>query len=58
MPQSARGSNWILVLANHFTRWADALIIPDVPTPTVTWALDEREFCYFRLLGQIHMDQF
>jgi len=29
MPITPRGNSWILVLTDHFTRWADALAIPD-----------------------------
>jgi len=35
MPQSAKANNWILVLMDHFTRWANALATPDTPVPTV-----------------------
>jgi len=34
MPLSARGNTWILVLTNHFTRWADAPAIPDASAST------------------------
>jgi len=57
MPMSTRGNNWILVLTDHFTRWADALAIPDASAPTVARALDQHVFCYFRLPEQIHTDQ-
>jgi len=35
MPTSKRDNNEILVLTDHFTRWADALAIPDASAPTV-----------------------
>jgi len=57
MPLSARGNTWILVLTGHFTRWADALAIPDATAPTVTGALDQNVFCYLGLPEQIHTDQ-
>jgi len=41
----ARGNNWLLVLTDHFMRWADAL------------ALDQQVFCYFGLPEQIHSYQ-
>jgi len=47
----------MLVLTDHFTRWADALAIPDVSAPTVARALDQYAFCYFGLPEQIHTDQ-
>jgi len=57
MPSSERGINWIPVLADHFKRWADALAIPDVSAPTMARALDQNEFYYVGLPGQIHTDQ-
>jgi len=40
MPLTPRGNSWILVLTDHFTRWADALAIPDASAPTVARVLD------------------
>ena len=57
MPETARGNRWILVLVDHFTRWQDALAIPDATAPVVAAALDERVFCYMGLPEQIHTDQ-
>jgi len=57
MPTTVRGNNWILVLTDHFTRWADALAIPDTSAPSVAGASDQQVFCYFGLPEQIHSDQ-
>jgi len=57
MPMSVRGNNWILVLTDHFMRWADALAIPDTSAPTVSRALDQQVLCYFGVPEQIHSDQ-
>ena len=57
MPETARENRWILVLVKHFTRWQDALAIPDATAPVVAAALDERVFCYMGLPEQIHTDQ-
>ena len=38
MPESPRGKKWILVLTDHFTRWQDAIALPDATTPTIFWA--------------------
>jgi len=57
MPLSAKGNTWILVLMDHFTRWADALAIPDASAPMLTQALDQYVFCYFGLPEQIHTNQ-
>ena len=40
MPLTPRGNCWILVLTDHFTRWSDALAIPDASAPTVARVLD------------------
>jgi len=32
-----------------FTRWANALAIPDASAPTTAQALDQQVFCYFGL---------
>ena len=52
-----RGNQWILVVTDHFTRWQDALAIPDATAPVVATALDERIFCYLGLPEQLHADQ-
>ena len=56
-PETPRKNKWILVLTDHFTRWQDALALPDATAPTVATALDERVFCYLGLPEQIHSDQ-
>ena len=57
MPETNKGSRWILVLVDHFTRWQDALAIPDATAAVVASVLDERVFCYMGLLEHIHTDQ-
>jgi len=57
MPLTPRGNSWILVITNHFTRWANALAIPDASALTVARVLDQHVFCYFGLPEQIHSDQ-
>ena len=57
MPTTPRGNKWILVLTDHFTRWQDAIALPDATAPVVATALDDQVFCYFGLPEQIHTDQ-
>ena len=57
MPLTSRGNKWILVLMDHFTRWQDAIALPDATAPVVATALDEKIFCYMGLPEQIHTDQ-
>ena len=40
MPETSRGNKWILVLVDHFTRWQEALAIPDATAPVVATTLD------------------
>jgi len=48
MPTTVRGNNWIPVLTDHFTRWADALAISDGSALSVVRALGQHVFCYCR----------
>ena len=57
MPETSRGNKWILVLMDHFTRWQDAIALPDATAPVVATALDKKVFCYLGLPEQIHTDQ-
>jgi len=57
MSTFVRGNNLILMLIDHFTRWADALAVPDGSSPMVARALVQNVFCYFGLLEQIHTNQ-
>jgi hypothetical protein len=47
----------VLVLTDHFTRWQDALALPDATAPVVADALDSRVFSYFGLPEEIHSDR-
>ena len=40
MPETSRGNKWILVLVDHFTRWQEALAIPDATAPVVATTMD------------------
>ena len=57
LPETTRGNTQILVLADHFTRWYDAIPIPDGRAETVARVLDERVFSYFGIPEVIHSDQ-
>ena len=57
LPETPRQNKWILVLTDHFTRWQDAIPIPDGTTPVVAQALDSRIFSYFGIPEQLHTDQ-
>lgn len=57
LPTTALGNTQILVVADHFTRWYDALPVPDGTAATIAKVLDERLFCYFGVPETIHNDQ-
>jgi transposase InsO family protein len=56
-PKTPRGNTQILVMTDHFTRWADAIAIPVGKTETIATVLDERVFAYFGIPEEIHSDQ-
>lgn len=47
----------VLVLSEHFTRWRDAIAIPDGTTETIANVLDQRVYAYFALPERIPSDQ-
>ena len=51
------GNVWIHVLTDHFTRWSDAITIPDVTASMVAGVLEERIFSYFGLPEVIQTEQ-
>ena len=56
-PKTERGNTQILVMTDHFTRWCDAIPIPDGKTDTVEKTLEERVIAYFGNPEKIHTDQ-
>ena len=57
MPKTPRGNHQILVVSDHFTRWAHAVAIPDGTAATVARALVEHVFCPWGLPEVLHSDQ-
>ena len=57
LQETTRGNSWVLVLTDHFTRFSDAIAIPDATAATVATTLDERVFTYFGVPETIHTDQ-
>jgi len=55
--ETNQGNTHILVLADHFTRWYDAIPIKDGTATTVAQVLDEGVFSYFGVPECIHSDQ-
>lgn len=47
----------MLVLTYHFTRWAEAIPVPDATAVVVAQALHESVFIRFDLTTQLHSNQ-
>ena len=56
LQETNKGNQWILVLTDHFTRWQDAIPLPDATAPTVAEALETRVFSVFGIPEEIHTD--
>jgi hypothetical protein len=52
-----RGNRMILVLSDNFTRWKDAIAVPDGTAEVIARVLEERVFSYFGMPERIHTDQ-
>jgi transposase InsO family protein len=57
LEETTRKNSWIIVITDHFTRWSDAIPIPNASADTVATILDERIFSYFGVPEVIHTDQ-
>ena len=57
MPVTPRGNVQILVVSDHFTRWAEAIPIPDGTAPTVARALLDKVFLPLGIPECVHSDQ-
>ena len=57
MPETWARNRWILVVMDHFTRWQDAIPIPDATAPVAAATLDQWVFCYLGLPKQLHSGQ-
>ena len=57
LPTSKRGNKYILVITDYFTRWAEALSLPNQEAVTVAQALFNEWICRFGAPDAIHSDQ-
>lgn len=57
LPLTEKGNKYILVISDCFTRWPEALAIPDQEAVTVAKALVNDVICRFGTPLQIHSDQ-
>ena len=57
LPQSPNGNSYILVVGDYFTRWMEALPIPNQEATTVASKLVDEIFLRFSIPEQLHSDQ-
>ena len=55
--KTPRGNTQLLVITDHFIKWADAIPITDGQASTVAQTLNDRVFAYFGLPEVLHSDQ-
>ena len=55
--ETPRGNTMILVIADHFTKWRDAVAIPDGTTASIVDVLERQVFNYCGLPDLLHTDR-
>ena len=57
LPESPNGNSYILVVGDYFTRWMEALPIPNQEAVTVAVQLVDEVFLRYSIPEQLHSDQ-
>ena len=57
LPETAKGNKYIVVIGDYFTKWTEALPIPNMEACTVAKVLVENVLCRFGIPQAIHSDQ-
>ena len=57
LPETEKRNRYILVIADYFTKWTEAVPIPDQEAATVASALIDRFISVFGVPKEIHSDQ-
>lgn len=57
LPTSDRSNKYIPIMMDYFSKWAEAVPLPNQEAPTVAEALMEMVVCRFRAPSEIHTDQ-
>ena len=57
LPETEKGSKYVLVAADCFTKWVEAYGIPNQEAVTVAVKLVDEMFCRFSPPEQVHSDQ-
>eukprot|EP00731_Ephydatia_muelleri_P003753 Em0001g3753a len=57
LPETERGSKYVLVVADYYTKWVEVYGIPNQEATTVAVKLVDEMFCRFSPPEQLHSDQ-
>ena len=57
LPESEKGNSYVMVVGDYYTRWMEALAIPNQETSTVAEKLVDEAFLRFSPTEQLHSDQ-
>ena len=57
LAETQSGNSYVLVVADYFTRWVEAFVIPNQEATTVARKLVNEVFCHFSPPEQLHSDQ-
>ncbi len=57
LPQTANGYKYILVISDYFTKWTEALPLPNMEACTVAKVLVDEVLCRYGVPQTIHSDQ-
>ena len=57
LPETERGSKYVLVVADYYTKWVEVYGIPNQEATTVAVKLVDETFCRFSPPEQLHSDQ-
>ena len=57
LPESMKGNSYIMVVGDYFSRWMEAILIPNQEASTVAEKLVDEVFLRFSAPEQLHSDQ-
>ena len=55
--ESCAGNSYVFVIADYFTHWVEAFVLPNQETKTVAKKLVDEVFCKFSKRNQLHSNQ-
>ena len=57
LPESNNGNSYVVVVGDYYSKWMEALPVPNQDTPTVAEKLIDEVFLRFSPPEQLHTDQ-